>query len=145
MADGLIMTFTDDNTLAFGTQASLKTALDARDGKRATLDSNPQMTEQMAAVDGSPVWSILDQQGTQAMMRSASLSLFGLIARSASLSAIKLPRLRAIPTDLHVTPPAPVILAAVDKKPAACVHVALVHVFKIRRGQQIARRAHDRP
>jgi hypothetical protein len=71
MSDGLIMTFTDDNTLAFGNQASLKSALDARDGKRATLDSNPQMAEQMAAVDGSPVWSILDQQGTQAMMRSA--------------------------------------------------------------------------
>ena len=71
MADGLVMTFTDDNTLAFGNQASLKSALDARDGKRATLDSNPQMAEQMAAVDGSSVWSILDQQGTQAMMRSA--------------------------------------------------------------------------
>ena len=71
MADGLVMTFTDDNTLAFGIQASLKSALDARDGKRATLDSNPQMAEQMAAVDGSSVWSILDQQGTQAMMRSA--------------------------------------------------------------------------
>src|SRR5882672_327173 len=71
MADGLVMTFLDDNTLAFGTTASLKSALDARDGKRATLDSNPQMAEQMAAVDGSPVWSILDQQGTQAMMRSA--------------------------------------------------------------------------
>jgi hypothetical protein len=71
MADGLVMTFLDDNTLAFGTQASLKSALDARDGKRATLDSNPQMAEQMAAVDGSPVWSVLDQQGTQAMMRSA--------------------------------------------------------------------------
>ncbi|HWZ82233.1 MAG TPA: hypothetical protein VNW47_06410 [Terriglobales bacterium] len=71
MADGLVMTFLDDNTLAFGTQASLKSALDARDGKRPTLDSNPQMAEQMAAVDGSPVWSVLDQQGTQAMMRSA--------------------------------------------------------------------------
>lgn len=71
MSDGLVMTFLDDNTLAFGTTASLKSALDARDGKRATLDSNPRMAEQMAAVDGSPVWSILDQQGTQAMMRSA--------------------------------------------------------------------------
>jgi hypothetical protein len=71
MTDGLVMTFLDDNTLAFGTTASLKSALDARDGKRATLDSNPQMAEQMAAVDGSPVWSILDQQGTQAMMHSA--------------------------------------------------------------------------
>jgi hypothetical protein len=71
MSDGLVMTFLDDNTLAFGTTASLKSALDARDGKRATLDSNPQMAEQMAAVDGSPVWSVLDQQGTQAMMHSA--------------------------------------------------------------------------
>jgi hypothetical protein len=71
MADGLVMTFLDDNTLAFGTSASLKSGLDARDGKRPTLDSNPQMAEQMAAVDGSPVWSVLDQQGTQAMMRSA--------------------------------------------------------------------------
>jgi len=71
MANGLVMTFLDDNTLAFGTTASLKSALDARDGKRPTLDSNPQMAEQMASVDGSPVWSILDQQGTQAMMHSA--------------------------------------------------------------------------
>jgi len=71
MESGLVMTFLDDNTLAFGTQASLQSALDTRDGKRSSLDSNPQMAEQMAAVDGSPVWSVLDQQGTQTMMRSA--------------------------------------------------------------------------
>lgn len=71
MESGLVMTFLDDNTLAFGTPASLHSALDTRDGKRLSLDSNPQMADQMAAVDGSPVWSILDQQGTQNMMRSA--------------------------------------------------------------------------
>ncbi len=71
MQSGLVMTFLDDNTLAFGTQASLQSALDTRDGKRASLDSNPIMADQMAAVDGSPVWSVLDQQGTQNMMRSA--------------------------------------------------------------------------
>ena len=71
MEGGLIMTFLDENTLAFGNQASLQSALDTRDGKRSSLDSNPQMAEQMAAVDGAPVWSILDQQGTQNMMRSA--------------------------------------------------------------------------
>ncbi len=71
MDSGFVMTFMDDNTLAFGTEEALHSALDARDGKRATLDSNPQMANQMAAVDGSPVWSILDQEGTQAMMRSA--------------------------------------------------------------------------
>lgn len=71
MQSGLVMTFLDDNTLAFGTRASLESAFDTRDGKRASLDSNPTMADQMAAVDGSPVWSVLDQQGTQNMMRSA--------------------------------------------------------------------------
>lgn len=68
---GFVMTFLDDNTLAFGDEASLHSALDTRDGKRESLDSNPTMADQMSAVDGSPVWSILDQQGTQAMMHSA--------------------------------------------------------------------------
>jgi hypothetical protein len=71
MDSGFVMTFLDDNTLAFGTDSAVHGALDTRDGKRASLDSNPTMAEQMASVDGSPVWSILDQQGTQAMMRSA--------------------------------------------------------------------------
>jgi len=71
MGSGFVMTFLDDNTLAFGNDASLHSALDTQDGKRASLDSNPTMADQMAAVDGSAVWSILDQQGTQAMMRSA--------------------------------------------------------------------------
>jgi len=42
MANGLVMTFLDDNTW-LSNHASLKSALDARDGKRPTLDSNPQM------------------------------------------------------------------------------------------------------
>lgn len=71
MDNGYVMTFLDENTMAFGSDAALRSALDARDGKRPSLDSNPQMADQMAAVDGAPVWSILDQEGTQAMMRSA--------------------------------------------------------------------------
>jgi hypothetical protein len=71
MDNGLVMTFTDDNTMVFGTPDSLHSALDARDGKRPSFDSNPVMADQMAAVDGAPVWSILDQKGTQAMMFSA--------------------------------------------------------------------------
>ena len=85
MQGGLVMTFLDDNTLAFGTQASLQSALDTRDGKRASLDSNPQMADQMTAVDSSPVWSILDQQGTQFMMRSA----LGEAARVADFETVK--------------------------------------------------------
>jgi len=71
MDNGLVMTFTDDSTLAFGTPASLHSALDTRDGKRASLDSNSVMSDQMSAVDGATVWSILDQKGTQAIMFSA--------------------------------------------------------------------------
>lgn len=67
----MVMTFLDENTLAFGTPDSLHSALDTQDGKRPAIDSNSVMTDQMAAVDGAPVWSILDQKGTQAMMFSA--------------------------------------------------------------------------
>jgi|SRR5580658_5183008 malic enzyme len=67
----MVMTFLDENTLAFGSPDSLHSALDTQDGKRPAIDTNSVMTDQMAAVDGSPVWSILDQKGTQAMMFSA--------------------------------------------------------------------------
>jgi len=70
MSNGFVMTFLDDNTLAFGNDASLHSALDTQNGKRASLDSNPTMADQMASVDGAAVWSILDQQGTQSMVRS---------------------------------------------------------------------------
>ncbi len=68
---GMVMTFLDDNTLAFGPEDSLHSALDARDGRRSSIDSNSVMTDQMAAVDNAALWSILDQKGTQAMMLSA--------------------------------------------------------------------------
>jgi hypothetical protein len=71
MDNGLVMTFTDDNTLAFGSQASLHSALDTRDGKRPSLDTNQVISDQMSAVDGATVWSVLDQKGTQAIMFSA--------------------------------------------------------------------------
>jgi hypothetical protein len=71
MDNGLVMTFTDDNTLAFGTQASLHSALDTRDGKRPSLDTNQVVSDQMSVVDGATVWSVLDQRGTQAIMLSA--------------------------------------------------------------------------
>jgi hypothetical protein len=71
MGNGMVMNFLDENTLLFGDESAVKGALDARDGYAQTIDSNSQMSDMMAAVDGSPVWSLLDQQGTQNMMRSA--------------------------------------------------------------------------
>jgi hypothetical protein len=71
MAGGFVMSFLDDSTLAFGDQTGLDAALDTRDGKTLSLDTNGDMADMMPDVDASAVWSILDQQGTQNMMRSA--------------------------------------------------------------------------
>jgi len=71
MDGGFVMSFLDDSTLLFGDSTSIKFALDARDGKVLGLDTNGNMADMMSSVDSAPVWSILDQAGTQNMMRSA--------------------------------------------------------------------------
>jgi len=71
MDGGFVMTFLDDSTLLFGDPTALHAALDTRDGKTLPLDTNGDMADMMTNVDSAPVWSILDQQGTQNMMRSA--------------------------------------------------------------------------
>ena len=71
MDGGFVMTFLDESTLLFGDSTSIKVALDTRDGQILGLDSNGNMADMMADVDSAPVWSILDQQGTQNMLRSA--------------------------------------------------------------------------
>ncbi len=70
MNGGIQATFIDDYTMLFGEQGSLRAALDARDGEIESLNSNGQMTDLMQSVDNGTVWSVLDQQGTQNLMRS---------------------------------------------------------------------------
>jgi len=71
MDGGMLMSFLDENTLLFGEPTAIRMALDARDGRVNGLDSNATMTDMMSNVDSSPVWSVLDQVGTQNMMHSA--------------------------------------------------------------------------
>ncbi len=71
MDGGMVMTFLDDSTLLFGEMSAVKLALDTRDGQILNIDSNSTMSDMMSDVDSGPVWSILDQQGTQNVMRSA--------------------------------------------------------------------------
>jgi hypothetical protein len=71
MDGGFVMSFLDDNSLLFGDSSSIRVALDTKDGQVMGLDTNGTMADMMADVDSAPVWSILDQQGTQNMMRSA--------------------------------------------------------------------------
>ncbi len=71
MDGGFVMSFLDDSTLLFGEATGVHAALDTRDGKTLNLDTNGDMADLMPNVDSAPVWSILDQEGTQNMMHSA--------------------------------------------------------------------------
>jgi len=71
MDGGFVMTFLDDSTLLFADSTAIRIALDTKDGQVLGLDTNGTMADMMSSVDSAPVWSILDQQGTQNMMRSA--------------------------------------------------------------------------
>jgi hypothetical protein len=71
MDGGFVMVFLDDSTLLFGEISAVKIALNTRDGQELGLDTNQTMADMMSSVDSAPVWSILDQLGTQNVMRSA--------------------------------------------------------------------------
>jgi len=71
MDGGFVMTFLDDSTLLFGELSAVKLALDTRDGQMLSIDTNSTMSDMMSNVDSAAFWSILDQQGSQNMMRSA--------------------------------------------------------------------------
>ena len=71
MDGGFVMSFLDDSTLLFSDATAIRAALDTQNGLTLGLDTNGNMADMMTSVDSAPVWSILDQQGTQNAMRSA--------------------------------------------------------------------------
>jgi hypothetical protein len=71
MDGGFVMTFLDPSTLLFGERGAVKLGLDTRDGEVLNVDTNSTMSDMMSDVDAAAFWSILDQQGSQNMMRSA--------------------------------------------------------------------------
>ena len=71
MDGGFVMCFLDDSTLLFSDATAIRAALDTQNGLTLGLDTNGNMADMMTSVDSAPVWSILDQQGTQNAMRSA--------------------------------------------------------------------------
>jgi hypothetical protein len=66
---GMVACFVDPSTMIFGGSSAVKAALDARDGLSRSFLSNAVMMDAMRSVDSAPLWSILDQKGTQTMMR----------------------------------------------------------------------------
>ena len=66
---GMVLCFVDPSTIIFGSKEAVTKALDARDAMAPSLLSNGPMMNAMQSVDSNPLWSILDDKGTQTMMR----------------------------------------------------------------------------
>jgi len=66
---GMVACFVDASTMVFGSADAVTKALDARDGMGASLLTNGPMMDAMRSVDSDALWSILDQKGTQTMMK----------------------------------------------------------------------------
>lgn len=66
---GMMLCFVDPSTMIFGDKDAVTKALDARDGMAASLLTNGSMMNAMQSVDTYPLWSILDDKGTQTMMK----------------------------------------------------------------------------
>lgn len=67
---GMSVSFLNQTTMVFGDREAVKASLDARDGVIGNFLQNGEMVNEMAAVDTKAVWSLLDQKGTQTMMKS---------------------------------------------------------------------------
>jgi len=66
---GMMLCFVDESTMVFGGLDAVKASLDARDGNTSNMLTNSTMMDAMRSVDSEPLWSILDQKGTQTMMK----------------------------------------------------------------------------
>jgi hypothetical protein len=67
---GMSVAFLNQTTMVFGDREAVKAALDARDGLQPNFLQNGEMMNSMTSVDSKQVWSLLDQRGTQTMMKS---------------------------------------------------------------------------
>ena len=66
---GMVLCFIDPSTMIFGSSEAVKQALDVRDGLTPSMLTNSPIMDAMRSVEAEPLWSILDQKGTETMMR----------------------------------------------------------------------------
>ena len=71
MGTGMHLVFLDPSTIVFGESASLKGAIDVRDKGAESLASNNAINDLITDSDSATIWSVLDQNGTQYMMKGA--------------------------------------------------------------------------
>lgn len=66
---GMVLCFVDASTMVFGDKEAVEKTLDARDGVEPNVLTNAPMMDAMKTIDTESLWSILDQKGTQTMMK----------------------------------------------------------------------------
>ncbi len=71
MGSEMQMVFLDPTTILFGDSSAIRSAIDVRDNGAESLASNNTIADLIGNVENAAVWSVLDQAGTQNMMRSA--------------------------------------------------------------------------
>lgn len=84
-AEGMQIAFLDATTMLIGDETSLRAVLDARDGRSRRLGAASPLPDSMKAVDAAPVWSVLDKEGANHVLRSG----LGESAQVADYSAVK--------------------------------------------------------
>jgi len=71
MGSGMYLSLLDNFNMVFGEKTAVKQALDVRNGQGKNLSSKNDITDMLSSVENEPVWSVLDSQGTQYMLKSA--------------------------------------------------------------------------
>ena len=107
MGSGMQLVFLDPSTILFGDNAALKGAIEVRDNGAESLESNNTINGLITDVDSAPFWSVLDNVGTQAMLRSvlggaASLSDYDVVKKRLLASDYVMNFTNGVTFDLNV-------------------------------------------
>ena len=118
-SNGMQMVFLDPTTILFGENLAIKGALDVRDNGAESVQTNSVISDLMTSVQNASIWSVLDQQGTQNMMRSAlgqagSLTDYDTIKKRLLASDYTMNFLNGVSFDLNIKTSDPVTAATIS-------------------------------
>lgn len=107
MGSGMQMVFLDPTTILFGDSSAIKGAIDVRDNGAESVQTNNNMSDLITNVQNAAIWSVLDQAGTQNMMRSAlgeagSLTDYDVVKKRLLASDYTMSFLNGVTFDLNV-------------------------------------------
>jgi hypothetical protein len=125
---GMVLCFVDPSTMLFGDRDGVNKALDARDGMSASMLTNSSMMSAMQSVDTNPLWSILDDKGTQIVMKqllgqAGSLTDFDTVRKRLEASWYAMDFQHGVRFDLTIETGDPFAAATVSSLLSAAVMV----------------------